>query len=990
MDETTERRAEAAYARFRQTRSPQAMAEVFDRIATELLLFARRFAGGAAQAEDLVQQTFVRLIEHAERFDPARRLLPWSMAILANEARQIRRRGEPDGDRLTVREVPEPPAEAARRETQQAIDAALAELPSDHRDVVALRHLHGLPPRRIAAELAIPVGTVKTRLRHGVRRLAASLPPGVAFGAAMSLLAGRGLAATRRTLLAQVGVSATYLPLWGWITMKKTLFAAGAAVLIALAALSWAPGGLTPDGLAHGFEPASAPAVAMAPAGTEPAAAPSTDTRSAAESASAAAPTPGAAAEPVGIEMRVWVIWKASRRPAANVPLQLFAGEKPIAHGWTDATGGADFAVAVAARHWPAGGQVQLIVQTPLAPGRRFGAPTGSERAALEIVLDEGQHVEGAVLDATGSPVAGAEVRLTVAHGPVRGAVVARSDAGGAFVLHGLPVGFELEASAGTRASAPATIRDLTDGERLVLRLDRGGDQLQLHVVAAGQPVVGATVRVELAKVDPNNRRSLLGVTTAGGVVAFAGLPAGRHGIEIVHATHPPARRALQTEGDGATRVETVELGATARLDGIVRRGGRPVPGVTVMIDEADSLLYEEAWTDHDGRFTADRLAVGSYQLFFLSANTTTSRRIDLRAGEQQVAIDLPGGIAICGRLRLPDGSPAVGWGIAASRVDSWDRPAHTVTGADGTFALEEQAQAHYRLRAEGPDGGRHEFVVLRTDGQPADYHLPQAALWQPASILGRLATPLDGGLLRIEYAHGNFGSGRSSSQPAADGTFAVGSLAPGRYRVSIAHGDDDVRWLAEVDLASGERKDLGVVTLPRFGSLTVALNPAVGTAATAAVPMLRSAVLSDGSDLGPRLLPTSDGQWHAARVPSGTWWVVVRGQGVAPQAREVFIAPDTPHHVEFALAPAVDVELQLDAGGADPSEVGVRRETVRRSGDRAVLRHIEGMVGPLRFHREFAPGSYTIEITTAGGFHGLATFAVPSQTPIVVRLVRR
>jgi hypothetical protein len=46
--------------------------------------------------------------------------------------------------------------------------------------------------------------------------------------------------------------------------------------------------------------------------------------------------------------------------------------------------------------------------------------------------------------------------------------------------------------------------------------------------------------------------------------------------------------------------------------------------------------------------------------------------------------------------------------------------------------------------------------------------------------------------------------------------------------------------------------------------------------------------------------------------------------------------------------------------------------------------------MGPLRTHRELGPGSYTIEITTAGGFHGLATFAVPSETPIVVRLARR
>ncbi|MCU0865118.1 MAG: sigma-70 family RNA polymerase sigma factor [Planctomycetes bacterium] len=987
MDEASERRAEAAYARFRQTRSPQAMAEVFDRIATELLLFARRFAGGAAQAEDLVQQTFVRLIEHAERFDPARRLLPWSMAILANEARQIRRRSAPDGDRLTVREVPEPPAELARRETQQAIDAAMAELPSDHRDVVALRHLHGLPPRRIAAELSIPVGTVKTRLRHGVRRLTASLPPGLAFGAAMSLLAGRGLAATRRTLLVQVGASTTYLPLWGWITMKKTLLAAGAAALIALAALSWAP-----DGIAPGSAPSSAPAVAIAnsaPRGTEPAAAPSTGTRTAAESAPAPAATPAAAAEPVGIEMRVRVLWQAPRRPAANVPLQLFAGERPIAHGWTDATGGADFAVAVAARYWPAGAQVQLIVQTPLAPGRRFGAPAGSERAALEIVLDEGQHVEGAVLDATGSPVAGAEVRLTVAHRHVRGAVVARSDAGGAFVLHGLPVGFELEASAGTRASAPATIRDLTGGERLVLRLDRGGHQLQLHVVAAGQPVVGATVRVELAKVDPNNRRALLGVTTAGGVVTFAGLPAGRHGIEIVHATYPPARRALQTEGDGSTRVETVELGATARLDCIVRRGGRPFPGVMVMINEADSLLYEEAQTDHDGRFTADRLAVGSYRLFFLTRNTTASRQLELRAGEQTVAIDLPGGIAIRGRLLLPDGSPAVGWGIAALAVNSPDRPTHTVTRADGTFVVDEQEPAHYRLRANGPDGGEHEFVVLRTDGQPADYHLPSAALWQLASIVGQLEIPLEGAVFRLEHARGANGPGsRAYETVAADGTFGAGPLAPGRFRVWLEH-DDEVRWLTELDLASGERKDLGVVTLPRCGTLTVALRHTDGIDTSTAVPQLRSALLTDGYALGPRLLPASDGRWHAARVPAGSWWVVVRGNGVAPELREVFIAPDAPHHVEIPVAPAVEVVLQLDAGGAEAEEVGVRRETVRRSSDRVVVHHQEGM-GPLRTERELGPGSYTIEIATAGGFHGLATFAVPSETPIVVRLARR
>ncbi|MCC7062200.1 MAG: sigma-70 family RNA polymerase sigma factor, partial [Planctomycetes bacterium] len=129
MDERTERRAEAAYAEYRRTRGPRAMAEVFDLTAGELLLLARRLARDAATAEDLVQQTFVRAIERAEQFDPARRLLPWLTTILANEARMLRRRGEPDPARIRQREVAEPPEEAARHEMARAMDAAFAELP---------------------------------------------------------------------------------------------------------------------------------------------------------------------------------------------------------------------------------------------------------------------------------------------------------------------------------------------------------------------------------------------------------------------------------------------------------------------------------------------------------------------------------------------------------------------------------------------------------------------------------------------------------------------------------------------------------------------------------------------------------------------------------------------------------------------------------------------------------------------------------------------
>src|SRR5712671_5949589 len=127
---TDHARAEAAFAEFRRTGSPRAMAEVFDRTATGLLLFARRFARDAAAAEDLVQQTFLRAIERAATFAPDRQLMPWLTTILANEARmELRRRRMPDPDRLPQSMSEEPSLTAERHEAAAALHAALAQLP---------------------------------------------------------------------------------------------------------------------------------------------------------------------------------------------------------------------------------------------------------------------------------------------------------------------------------------------------------------------------------------------------------------------------------------------------------------------------------------------------------------------------------------------------------------------------------------------------------------------------------------------------------------------------------------------------------------------------------------------------------------------------------------------------------------------------------------------------------------------------------------------
>lgn len=982
MDEHTERRAEAAYDEFRRTRGPRAMAEVFDLTAGELLLFARRLARDAAAAEDLVQQTFVRAIERAEQFDGSRRLLPWLTAILANEARMVHRRGEPDVARVHVPEVVEPPQQAARRETQQAIDAAFAELPADYRDVVAMRHLHDMRPRHIAAALAIPVATVKTRLRRGVERLVASLPPGLAFATAISLLAGRGMAATRRAVLAHTGAlaaSTALASLGGVLTMKKLASVLGVALVL----LTILPGWWNPEPLPVGAPSDAGAAPARAAAGGVDAVAPvgSLERTPAAEGAQTSS---AAAEQTVAVDLSVHAVWKRSRAPAARVPLVLLVQPNDLlASLWTDHAGMARFTASVAARHWLENVRERSVsVATPLWPGAYFNGAVTSQPGTIEVELDDGQQVTGRVVDTAGNPVAGADVRLATSSYPE--AVVARSDAAGAFELMGLPPDFALRASAGTMESAPATITDLARAGPLVLRLDRGGEVVQIRVTAGGQPVADATVRLSGWKRSAPGRQ-FVGSTDAEGATTFAGVPADTWVVEVVHRAHPPAQRRIATEGAGAGRVETVQLGEAATLVGIVRRGGRPAAS-RIMIAAADSLFYRaDIGTDREGRFTADRLAVGTHGIWFADGASWDHRTVSLHAGEQTVEFDLPGGSDVVGRLLLPDGRPAPRWNVAVQRIDEMTGSSGVATDADGRFACENLPEGDYRLVATGPDGGRHTFFDVRTDGQAADYRLPATALWRPATIAGRFEDAPPDATLWISDGVGDGGSGVAIGE---GGAIALGPLAPGRRRLWLEK-DDAVLWLTEVELASGQALDLGVVPLPACGALDVVVRGGAGIDAAGAQVLLRSAAATGGGSFGPRPRVGADGAWHCERVPAGTWWLLVSGAGIAPDVRPIVLEAGNRRRIDVTLAPAVAVDFHLAVGAADEPLVGWRRETVRRVGDRAIVAFTQ-VVGSLHTRFDLARGSYTIDVETGGGFRGTVTFDVPAATPVEVPLARR
>jgi RNA polymerase sigma-70 factor (ECF subfamily) len=128
-------------------------------------------------AEDVAQEAFLAGIGALDRFDLRRPLGPWLHRITVNRAidlvraRELRR--EVSGEALGEPEEAPPPGHSAP--FTDRIVTVLGELPVEQRAVVVMRYLLDYTPGEIAKALELPRGTVNSRLRRGLDRLAAEL-----------------------------------------------------------------------------------------------------------------------------------------------------------------------------------------------------------------------------------------------------------------------------------------------------------------------------------------------------------------------------------------------------------------------------------------------------------------------------------------------------------------------------------------------------------------------------------------------------------------------------------------------------------------------------------------------------------------------------------------------------------------------------------------------------------------------------------------------
>jgi RNA polymerase sigma-70 factor (ECF subfamily) len=148
-----------------------AFRELYRRHTPRLLAFLHRLLGrGQAEAEDVVQETWIRACAGLARFRWDSRFSTWLSGIGLNVARE--RQGK-DGRTAGVQleRLPEPPGPEESREDRVDLERSIRLLPDGYRTVLLLHDVEGMKHREISRRLGISTGTSKSQLFNARRML---------------------------------------------------------------------------------------------------------------------------------------------------------------------------------------------------------------------------------------------------------------------------------------------------------------------------------------------------------------------------------------------------------------------------------------------------------------------------------------------------------------------------------------------------------------------------------------------------------------------------------------------------------------------------------------------------------------------------------------------------------------------------------------------------------------------------------------------------
>ncbi len=171
----------------------RAFAELVERYQTRLLNFVYRTTGDRERAEDLVQETFIRVYRHLHRFDQTKKFSTWIYTIASNLAKNelrnrsrnplvlfqtIKKNWDADQRPLEWEDNTYRPDDLYRkRHLRRMVETAVDQLPGHHRTVFVLREMEGKTYEEIAEITGCNLGTVKSRLNRARNNFAQLVAP---------------------------------------------------------------------------------------------------------------------------------------------------------------------------------------------------------------------------------------------------------------------------------------------------------------------------------------------------------------------------------------------------------------------------------------------------------------------------------------------------------------------------------------------------------------------------------------------------------------------------------------------------------------------------------------------------------------------------------------------------------------------------------------------------------------------------------------------
>jgi 5-hydroxyisourate hydrolase-like protein (transthyretin family) len=909
--------------------------------------------------------------------------------ILLNHARQRAReaRARAERERSQARDgrIESAADTVARAQAAQRLGEAVLALDEPYRSTLLSHFQDGLSAEAIARRDRLPASTVRSRIARGLAELRRRLEQ--RDGDQWRLALAPVLVFERASSLSPIGA-----PLLTALSMKKLV-----AALVLIAAGAWFAlrdgASARPD---HEKAAVAGPALDAARDANE-----NEDSARApvAPSSNPAAPMHAPSSDRASLSVRVK--WSSTGAPAAEVNVNVleWSSTHPFAarrHATTDSAGRAHFEDVLPG---------SIAVGIDRAEGVSATVKAGEQRE-LELEIPAGIRVLGRVEDARGQSVAGARIWLSDHANSSSGALVARSDASGAFVVE--HVGDSRSIAAFADDFAPSAQRDVLAGPRktfeVTLVLERRGGALAGRVLdPQGQPLSGAYVLVGDENVG--RRRDAQGrwitgapaqqvLTDDAGRFALANLAPGTATIAVRHTTFAPWRGAAQVvEGETAQLEARLELGAT--LEGTVRGAdGLPAARVFIGVGRYGDFASSMTRTDESGAFLLEGLAAGSIEVVAGAQERGSAKAvITSRPGERvrwDPVLEVTG--ALEGVVVDERGEPIVGWKVSAVRhenpglllrntktdgegrfvLGNWPIEAEAITARDPVHWIGPAAVTTPAKLGDGPFR-----MVVRREDRPT------------ARVAASIGGPDGAKLVEVSarlWAEGS-NAGVNARYDADSGRVEAGPVKPGRYRLKLESPGLSQHEIGGLELAPESTLELGEVRFATPGRIRVKLTGrAEDLERSPGVSLFTQGGLWIGA------IQLENGEGLSAPLAPGGYRVEKLNSQFARRVGEVEVKAGEEALLELPLEPGVYRWVSVTAAAATELPAFVDWELRDARGELLQSARTTPVEGKLNvFAMGLVVGRYSLVITSNDGRRATVEIDIadlePPRTPIAVEL---